>query len=191
VRRTGIRIHHVDALERHDIRRIDGIPITSPARTLLDAATVLPPYLLERAIAEAQVRRLVRKRDLLHQLAKHPRRAGTRSLRRLLDDGPAVTRSEAERRLLKLIRAAELPIPDVNVWVAGIEVDFFWPEHKLVVETDGFRYHSSRRAFERDRGRDAALAACGYAVIRITWRQLVDAPEAVIARIAAALAVRA
>jgi very-short-patch-repair endonuclease len=65
-----------------------------------------------------------------------------------------------------------------------------WPEHKLVVEVDGYAFHAGRRAFERDRRRDAALAALGYTVVRVTWRQLVDAPHAVVARIAAALAVR-
>ena len=91
---------------------------------------------------------------------------------------------------MKLIRAAELPPPEVNARVGGFEVDFLWREQRLVVEVDGFRYHSSRAAFERDRRRDAALAAAGYRVIRVTWRQLVEGPEAVVARIAAALAAR-
>jgi very-short-patch-repair endonuclease len=74
--------------------------------------------------------------------------------------------------------------------VGRLEVDFLWPAQRLVVEVDGFRFHSSRATFERDRERDAVLAASGYTVVRVTWRQLVDEPEAVVARIAAALAVR-
>ena len=68
------------------------------------------------------------------------------------------------------------------------EVDFLWREQRLVVEVDGFAYHSDRAAFERDRRRDADLAALGYTVVRVTWRQLVDEPAAVVARVAQALA---
>ena len=85
-----------------------------------------------------------------------------------------ITRSEAEERLLVLIRASELPHPEVNVRVGYHEVD-------------GFRFHSSRAAFERDRLRDAELAAMGFRVVRVTWRQLVNRPEAVMTRIATAL----
>ena len=92
--------------------------------------------------------------------------------------------------MLALLRAAELPAPQVNVRLGRYEVDFLWPGERLVVEVDGYAYHSNRRAFERDRERDATLAAAGYTVLRVTWRQLVSAPEAVVARVAMALAVR-
>jgi very-short-patch-repair endonuclease len=191
-RRAGIRIHCVESLDRRDTKTLRGIPTTTPARTLLDLASQLPPYLLERTIAEAQVRRLVRERDLLDQLYRNQGRRGTRTLRRVLDvdGGPAFTRSKAERRLLKLVRAAHVPVPETNAQLSGYEVDFLWREHRLVVEFDSFQFHSPRARFERDRERDAVLAAEGYTVIRVTWRQLVDAPEAIAARIAAALAVR-
>jgi very-short-patch-repair endonuclease len=187
-----IRIHCVGALEPRDFRTLHRIPITTPARTLLDMATVLRPYLLERVVAEAEVRRLVRKRDLVDQVDRNRGRPGTRALRSLLEleGGPAFTRSEAERRLLALLRAAALSLPRANARLGRYEVDFLWPEHRLVVEVDGYAYHGNRAAFERDRQRDAALAASGYTVLRVTWRQLVDAPEAVIARIASALAAR-
>jgi very-short-patch-repair endonuclease len=190
-RRRGIKVHRVRVLDQRDIR-VGRVPATNAARTLLDLAAVLGTSRLERALAEAQVRRLVTERDLEDQLERNPRRPGTRALRRLLDldGGPAFTRSEAERRLLRLVRAAELPTPRVNSRLGRYEVDFLWPEQRLVVEVDSFRFHSPRPRFERDRARDAALAAAGYTVIRVTWRQLVDAPEAVAARVAAALAVR-
>jgi predicted transcriptional regulator of viral defense system len=94
-RRAGIRIHSVEALARCDIRTIRRIPITIPARTLLDLATVLPPYLLERAVAEAQVRRFVTRADVLDQLERNHGRRGTRALRVVseLDGGPTLTRS--------------------------------------------------------------------------------------------------
>ena len=158
---------------------------------MLDLASDLPPYLFERAIAEAQVRRLVRKDDLADQLARNRGWPGTRALRRLLEleRGPTLTRSEAERRMLALVRAADLPPPVVNARLGRYEIDFLWRSQRLVVEVDGYAYHANRRAFERDRERDAALAAAGYTVLRVTWRQLVGAPGAVVARIAAALAV--
>jgi very-short-patch-repair endonuclease len=138
------------------------------------------------------VRRLVRRRDLLDQLERNRGRAGTRALREILEvpGGPAPTRSEAERRLLRLVRSAGLPRPLVNTRVASLEVDVLWRDQRLVVEVDGFRFRSSRASFERDRERDAVLAASGYTVLRVTWRQLVNEPEAVVARIAGALAVR-
>ena len=134
--------------------------------------------------------RLVDARGLESQIERNPGRRGVRALRRLVDSGPARTRSEAERRLLRLVREARLPKPRLNARVAGLEVDFLWPDQRLIVEVDGYAFHRGRRAFERDRQRDAALAAQGYTVLRVTWRQLVYEPQAVVARIAAALAVR-
>lgn len=190
--RPGIRTRRTEALDDGDISLLDRIPITSPARTLLDLAAVLRPHMLERVLAEAQVRRLVDRRSIAAQLDRNPRRPGTRALRALveLERGPALTRSEAERRMLRLLRAAELPQPVVNARVGRYEVDFLWREQRVVLEVDGYAYHSNRRAFERDRERDAALAARGYTVLRVTWRQLVEAPHAAVARLAAALAAR-
>ncbi len=86
-----------------------------------------------------------------------------------------------------MVRNAELPAPDANVRIGSHEVDFLWREDRLVIEVDGFQCHSSRPAFERDRLRDADLVARGFRVIRVTWRQIVERPEAVVARVAAAL----
>jgi very-short-patch-repair endonuclease len=90
--------------------------------------------------------------------------------------------------MLALVRRIGLPTPRTNVIVLGYEVDFLWPEHKLIVETDGYDAHGTRRAFERDRQRDAHLQAAGYRVIRFTWRQLEHEPEVVAARLAVAIA---
>jgi len=86
-----------------------------------------------------------------------------------------------------LIRAARLAAPRTNARVGRYEVDLLWPRQRLVVEVDGFAYHSSRTAFERDRRRDAELQAWGYRVLRITWRRLVAEPNAVVAQLAALL----
>ncbi len=101
---------------------------------------------------------------------------------------PALTRSEAERRLLELLRAADVAPSDVNVRIGRHEVDLLWRDEQLIVEVDGFAYHASRAAFERDRLRDAELQAAGYRVVRVTWLQIEHRPEAVIARLAQALA---
>jgi len=120
-------------------------------------------------------------------LERSPGRPGAPALRALVDD-PVLTRSEAEARLLTLLRAADLPPTAVNARVGRHEVDFLWNEQRLVVEVDGYAYHGHRAAFERDRLRDAELQAAGYRVVRVTWRQVEDGSEAVIARVAQALA---
>jgi very-short-patch-repair endonuclease len=70
-------------------------------------------------------------------------------------------------------------------------VDFLWRRHRLIVEIDGYRFHSSRSAFERDRRRDAELAAAGYQVIRVTWRQITEEPYSVVALLSQTLAAAA
>ena len=110
------------------------------------------------------------------------------ALRALATDERGFTRSAAESRFLSLVARARLPRPEVNVRVARFEVDALWAEHSLVVEIDGFAYHATRAAFERDRLRDAELQAAGMRVMRVTWRQLVAEPEGVVARLAQALA---
>ena len=166
-----------------------GIPVTTPARTIIDLAHSAED--LEQMIAEARVTGVLTERKLREALERGGRRPGMRAVANVLDGkyGPAFTRSDAERRLLGLVRAAQLPEPRVNEVVGGYEVDFHWPVEGVVVEVDGFAYHSSRASFERDRSRDAALAALGLRVIRVTWRQLNETPETVIARLAGALAV--
>ena len=87
--------------------------------------------------------------------------------------------------------AAGLPIPFTNAPVLGVEVDFLWPERKLIVEVDGFGPHGHRRAFENDRARWQKLAGAGYRILPVTWRQLHDQPIAIAARVAGAFAIAA
>jgi very-short-patch-repair endonuclease len=86
--------------------------------------------------------------------------------------------------LLPALRKARLPAPLVNHHVLGEEVDFFWPDHDLIVETDGWGVHGNRRAFESDRARDAMLQAHGFTVVRFTWRQVLHETLLVTVRIA-------
>jgi very-short-patch-repair endonuclease len=186
-RPSGVRVHRVRRLHVPDVARREGVPVTAPGRTLLDLATVLPQSDLDRAVEEAQVQRLVSRATLTALLARSRGHRGVGALGAALLSEPALTRSEAEARMLAMIRSADLPAPRTNASLHGHEVDLLWPDQRLVLEIDGFAFHSTREAFERDRRRDAQLHAHGYRVMRVTWRQIVEEPEAVIARLAAAL----
>ena len=178
---AGVQLHcsvTSQFLHRH------AIAVTAPASTLIDLAATAPREELERALEEARLQRLVTDGELRQGVRC---RSGARALRELLEREPSFTRSEAERRLLSLPRRARLPKPHTNVRVAGHEVDALWPHQCLVIEVDGFAFHSSREAFERDRARDADLQAHGYRVMRVTWRQLTTRPEELAARLGAAL----
>jgi very-short-patch-repair endonuclease len=187
-RRPGIRVHRVATIAPDEVTRRKNIPVTTPARTLVDLAAA-PRRDLERALAEALAKRLTTREELLTLLTRHARRPGVSRLRALLDSAQlAPTRSEAEERFLRLLGKARLPAPEVNVRVAGHEVDCYWRSERFVAEIDGFAFHSTPKKFEKDRRRDAELAAAGVRVIRVTWRQLTKEPEAVLVRLAQALA---
>ncbi len=184
-RRPGIRAHRSADLDGTIHQRL---PLTTPARTLLDLASHLGQDELDRAVEQAQVMRLVTESALMRLLQECSGRRGARPLARALRIEPALMRSRAERILRQLVAAARLPRPQYNARVCGHEVDALWREARLVVEIDGFAYHSGRAAFERDRRRDADLTQAGFRVLRLTWRQLTEEPEAVVARLAALLA---
>lgn len=183
----GIRGHESRPLDRADRRLLRGIPVTAPARTLLDSAPRLTPRELADAVELAQIKRLVTRRDLAAAIERAPRRAGIAALRPLLDE-PAFTRSHAERRLVALLRAAKLPRPVFNAVVVGQEVDALWQRERVVLEFDSYGFHATRAAFERDRKKDAALTRNRYLVLRTTWTETTKRSHALIARIAEALA---
>lgn len=185
----GIRAHRVSDLEDSDTTVIDGIPVTTAERTILDLGVSTTPREVEHALAEAERRGLVDRGRLIARLALCPRRAGSRVLRSILagDAGPAFLRSRAEELFDDLRRKGRIPAPETNVRLEGFEVDALWRNARLVVEIDGAAYHSSGRTFERDRERDAVLAAAGFRVMRITWRQLTREREAVLVRLGQAL----
>ncbi len=188
-----VRVHRAERLDPHDRRLCNGILATSPARTLIDFASDADPEEVERAIAEAHALGLVTEREILAAIERGPNRPGVALIRAVLNSegGPRMTRSKAERILLALTRSARLPAPVANTVAAGVSVDFLWPEHRVVVEVDGYQFHGHRAAFERDHRKDLVLDAAGYHVIRITWRQLRYEPFVVVAHIACALDRRA
>lgn len=179
--RDGIRVHRTE-LARDDTRRKHHLRVTSPARTLLSLADAVDLTELERMVGEAASKKLTTEQALHEAIARGGR--GAAKLRSVLDRGPAFTRSEAERRLLTLIRAARLPRPQVNARIGRHEVDFAWPDRRLVVEVDGYAFHASRSAVEHDRRREADLDAAGFEVLRCTWRQITTEPEALLVRLA-------
>jgi very-short-patch-repair endonuclease len=168
---------------------LDGVPLTTPARTLLDLSTCVGAAELERALARADREGIADQDTVSRLVARYPGRRGTRRLLALLANpgGPALTRSDAEARFLELVRSGRLREPETNIHLRGHEVDFVWRSERLIVEVDGFAFHSSRTAFEADRRRDAALAAAGFRVIRVTWTQITKEPAALLVRVAQAL----
>lgn len=187
--RSGVVTHRCRRLDPGDVRERDGLRFTAPARTLLDLAETETVSDLERTVAEARVRRLVSARDLRGIVAKYPGRRGAQPLGALLDaeQEPTLTRSEAERAFIAVLRRAGLPMPRTNVRVRGFEVDALWANQRVIVEVDGYAFHRGRRAFEQDRRKAAVLESAGYRVLRVTWRQVTESPELVAALVSAAV----
>jgi very-short-patch-repair endonuclease len=165
--RRGIRLHraHVD----HVVK--DGLPLTTLTRTLVDQASHLPLPRLRNQFEAAERLGLLDVKSVTEQM--HGRR-GAKKIRALIADWitPEPTRSELERAFRDLCRQSGLPLPSQNVSLLGYEVDAVWEQDRLVVELDGWEHHRTRRAFEDDRRRAAALEAAGYRVLRFTWRQV-------------------
>ena len=181
--RPGIEVHRSQCLSDADVTTERGIPVTSPARTLLDLAGVLDAGALARAVERAEALRLFDLRRVRAVLDANPKRHGASVLARVLaqhePDG-GVTRSELEGLFVELCTASGLPRPRVNRRVGPYEVDFLWPDRRLIVETDGHATHGTRVAFERDRERDARLMAAGYRVVRFTYRQVTREQRSVV-----------
>ncbi|HUA69555.1 MAG TPA: DUF559 domain-containing protein [Solirubrobacteraceae bacterium] len=184
--RAGVRLHRVTTLRRSDVTTMRGFKITSVARTICDLAATESARDTEHAFQEALYSEIVTVRALERILDREPRRRGASIIRSLIKD-PRLTRSERERRLLKLIKEAQLPRPLTNVPLHGYNADVYWPAQKLVVEFDGWRAHGHRLAFEKNRKRDQILMANGIRVMRVTDRQLTGEPIAIATRIAMAL----
>ncbi|HEY8582933.1 MAG TPA: DUF559 domain-containing protein [Capillimicrobium sp.] len=188
----GVRLHRYRSLVPEDLTERDAIPVTTPARTLLDLAPVLPGRKLRRAIGQADVLRRLDLDALDRLLLAHPRRPGAKLLRALLAEhrpDPQLSRSDFEDRLVELCERHGLPRPQQNIRILGEEVDCSWPELRVVAEADSFAFHGTRAAFEKDRARDALLTAAGYRVHRFTDRQLREAPDTIIASLRRSLSI--
>jgi very-short-patch-repair endonuclease len=189
VRHRRITTHETASLDIADARDLRGIPLTAPARALVEVAADLRPPDLADAVERAQVRRLVTKAQIVAAVQRAPRSRGVRSLRALVER-PGFTRSRAERILVGLLNRAGLPRPLLNTDVDGYEVDALWRVERVIVEFDSYGFHATRAAFERDRARDAAHLRSGHLTLRTTWYELTEQPFALVARLAEALGAR-
>jgi very-short-patch-repair endonuclease len=176
--RPGLRVHQVGTLDPRDRSRQRGIPITAPAWTVIDYASTTGAEEAERAIAEAFALKLITEPQLLAAIDRGAHRAGVARVQSILRQpgGPRRTRSGGERAMLRLIRAAKLPVPLTDHPVEGFTADFFWPEVGLIVEVDGGDFHHPRPAFERDHRRDIVHKDAGHEVLRVSGQQLDQEP---------------
>lgn len=159
--RKDIRLHRCPSLTKEQTTRRERIPVTTSARTLAD---------LRKEVDAAAWRRAVRRAEVL-------------GLRTGLVVPLAPTRSELEDRFLSLCRRHRLPRPEVNLRIGRREVDFLWRRQRLVVETDGYRFHRGAIAFEDDHARNLDLGLQGFAVLHFTWKQVTTTPDRVAALI--------
>jgi hypothetical protein len=174
-RRPGIRLHRSRSLPPDEITQLNGLPITTPARTLLDlAASGLRGRPLEAALDRALLR-VLDFADLQRLIARYPTRPGSPSLKAQLSRyvvGSVDTRSVLEELVLELCDAHGLPRPHVNCVIEGTVRDFYWPGPRLVVEADSYTWHRSPTALNDDRERDVTLTLAGYRALRFTWEQV-------------------
>jgi very-short-patch-repair endonuclease/predicted transcriptional regulator of viral defense system len=186
-RKAGIRIHRARSIHA---TTHEGIPVTTPERTIVDLAATLRRRPLERVLDQAENTRLT---DVPSLLALAKSQAGHRGAGKLItaltdhQPGTTLTKSELEERFLKLCRDANLPKPIVNDYVEALEADFIFDAQRILVETDSWRHHRTREAFESDRRRDAIHAAAGWRTLRFTHRQIAHDPATVIRALTPAL----
>jgi len=184
--RPGVRVHQVSGYDLRDVQIHDALPVTTPARTLIDCAARSD---IDRLLNEARVLKLVNDAAIHAAMERCPGRAGVATMRELLEveRDTGFTRSRAERRLRRIIKASGIEPPIFNTHVQGVEADAYWPRLKVVVEIDGYQFHGHWAAFQSDRAKANMLVAAGYVVLRFTWQQLTLRPLQVVAEVARTL----
>ena len=181
-RLRGVRVHQTRGFHPEDVTELQGIPVTSLARTLLDNAEVLPVREIVRMLEQAERLQIFDLGAMERLLARSHGRRGLKPLRvamAAITGEPQRTNSDWERDLLDFSDAYDIPRPELNVIVERFEVDALWRHARLVVELDSWTHHRGRTAFENNREKIAALQLAGYVVLPITWRRLEREPEAV------------
>ena len=190
LRSDRVRSHRVDPIPAGEIVEIDGIPVTKIERTLLDLAGAVDVNTLEDALDSALRRRLTTINRLEMRVRGSAGKTGVRKLRSLLaerDHEGHPTESRFESRLQRLLLDAGLPaVRQHKIWDGGefvARVDFCFPESKVIVEADSYRWHSSRRAWQRDRERRNRLTSMGWVVIQVTWDDVIKRPTRTVERL--------
>ena len=176
----GVTMHRSRGLDARDATTFRGIPVTSVPRTLIDIAADLSLDALARACHEAGVRYGTTPKAVEAVLARRPTSPGAKKLRRVIHGDVHVTLSKLEAHFLELLRNAGLPLPVTNRPAGGRRVDCRWPEHRLTVELDGYRFHNSRHSWEQDRHREREARAGGDDFRRYTYGDVFDRPRAML-----------
>lgn len=174
------RVHRATTLPAADTTRVDGIPVTTPARTLFDIAAVCAEDTVEIALDDALRRRLVSIPVLRRRLEQPGRgNAGRALMRELLaqrSGGGRPAESPLETMMMRVLRRHALPLPvrQYHVWLEErrLRLDFAYPDRKVVIETDGYAYHAGRRTWQRDLERRNLLTQAGWIIIHVTWEDL-------------------
>jgi very-short-patch-repair endonuclease len=186
----GVKTHQSRKLDPRDAARHSHIPLTTVARTLVDIAPLLSLADLARACHEADVKHAAKPADVEAVLDRRPNSRDADKLRRVLRGEVPVTLSKLEARFLELLRANDLPLPHTNRPAGTKRVDCRWPERRVTVELDSFRYHNSRHAWEQDRVREREAHARGDTFRRYTHRDVFEHPEAMLRDLRALLSRR-
>jgi hypothetical protein len=173
----GVKSHRSRLLDARDATIVRGIPATTLPRTLVDISSELSLDALVRACHEAGVRYGATPSAVEAVLARRPNNPGAKKLRRVLHGDFHVTLSTLEARFLELLRSENLPLPKTNKPAGGRRVDCRWPEHRLTVELDGYRFHNSRHSWEQDRRREREARARGDDFRRYTYGDVFERPE--------------
>jgi len=189
-RPTGIRTHRCSTLLRRDVRVHQGIRVTSPARTLLDMASLIKPRSLTRIVNDARRARLLTLDALADVAARIPSHPGAPLLRLHAATTQNPTRSGGEDDFQSFCERYDFPTPLVNISLFGFEVDAYFPEERLIVELDGWPFHRDRNKFEGDPDQDATMLAHRIATVRITYDRLEGDPDREAARLHMILAGR-
>jgi very-short-patch-repair endonuclease len=172
----GVRVHHTATLTGLDVTRQLEIPVTTPARTVLDLAPRLEDPALKRLINDARLSGFLQPNDLQELIDRSTGQKGIKRLRRSAGLDRRPTRSPLEDRFEAFCNRYGLPRPEINVQIAGHEVDALFREQRVVVELDGREYHDDPDSFERDRDKDADLTMAGFTPVRITDLRLTARP---------------
>ena len=189
-RREGIRVHRATGLTRRDTTRQLGVPVTSPARTVFDMTPrIKTDKALRRLVNDARLTKTFHLSDLAELLDRHPHAPATRRLRPFLA-ATGATRSELEDKFVAFARLYGLPEPTINTPMGRTEPDILFPEERVIVEIDSWRFHSDRGAFESDRDRDAERLAAGFETVRVTEERLDNTPAREAERLHAILRAR-
>lgn len=188
--RKGVRVHRIKAIDRREVKREKGLWVSSPARVVLEVAAVGTRDELIDVIDAGLALRRFTSGDLKLVLERNRRCRGAGRLADILADDTAVaiTRSRAEKALLRLIREAGLPLPETNVPFGRFEADFVWREQRVIVELDSPTYHSGPGVFQRDREKGLVFSSAGFEVLRLTRHHVIYQPTRVLVIVAQALA---